>query len=205
LTTQRLIHAGVGNNANRKETMNIFIITWVCWFLSEVLLHKLFRSKTNKSKKLDGNSLIFIWITIIISISLGVLGLIYLPTPIFKSNVISYLGLMVIIIGMIIRFIAIRTLGKFFTVDLGTDKGHSLINKGLYNYIRHPSYSGSLLSFLGLGLSLNNWISLLVIFVPILFAFIYRINIEETLLLAQFGSDYQDYKNHTKRLIPLIY
>jgi len=128
-----------------------------------------------------------------------------MPTPIFKSDVMGYLGLLLILSGMIIRIIAIRTLGKFFTVDLGIDNDHRLINKGLYKYIRHPSYTGSLLSFLGLGLSLNNWISLLVIFVPVLVAFIYRINIEEKLLLAQIGPEYSDYKKQTKRLFPLIY
>jgi len=189
----------------KKDTVNVFIIVWTCWFLSEVLLHRIFKSKTNKSRFSDGNSLRLVWITIVISISLGVLGLIYMPTPIFKSDVMGYLGLLLILSGMIIRIIAIRTLGKFFTVDLGIDNDHRLINKGLYKYIRHPSYTGSLLSFLGLGLSLNNWISLLVIFVPVLVAFIYRINIEEKLLLAQIGPEYSDYKKQTKRLFPLIY
>jgi protein-S-isoprenylcysteine O-methyltransferase Ste14 len=136
---------------------------------------------------------------------LGVLAMIYLRAPIDKANVIGYIGLILIISGMIIRFIAIRTLGKFFTVDLGTDKDHFLIKKGIYKYIRHPSYTGSLLSFLGMGLSLNNWISLFVIFVPVLIAFIYRIHIEEKLLVAQTGSEYEDYKKQTNRLFPWIY
>jgi protein-S-isoprenylcysteine O-methyltransferase Ste14 len=183
----------------------VFITIWICWFSSEILLHIIFRSKTNKSKKTDGNSLRFVWITIGFSISLGVLAMIYWPAPIVKSNVISYLGLSLILVGMIIRIIAIRTLGKFFTVDLCTDKDHFLIKKGIYKNIRHPSYSGSLLSFLGMSLSLNNWISLIVIFVPVLIAFIYRINIEEKLLVAQIGSEYEDYKRQTNRLVPLIY
>jgi protein-S-isoprenylcysteine O-methyltransferase Ste14 len=188
-----------------KEIMKIFIIIWTCWFLSEILLHRLFRSKTNKSRNSDGNSLTLIWITIGFSISLGVLVMIYLPSPIIKSNVISYLGLSLILVGMIIRIIAIRTLGRFFTVNLGTENDHFLIKKGIYKIIRHPSYTGSLLSFLGMGLSLNNWISLSVIFVPVLIAFIYRIHIEEKLLIAQIGAEYEDYKKQTNRLLPWIY
>jgi protein-S-isoprenylcysteine O-methyltransferase Ste14 len=106
---------------------------------------------------------------------------------------------------MMIRFAAIRTLGKFFTVDLAIKNDHRLIKNGLYKYIRHPSYTGSLLSFLGLGFSLNNWISLIVIFIPVLISFIYRIHIEEKLLIAQIGLAYTDYMKQTKRLIPLIY
>ena len=106
---------------------------------------------------------------------------------------------------MIIRFIAIITLGKFFTVNLDIQGNHRLINTGLYRYVRHPSYSGSLLSFLGFGLSLNNWFSLTIIIVPLLVTFINRINIEEKLLQNQFGVYYSDYKKKTKRLIPWLY
>jgi protein-S-isoprenylcysteine O-methyltransferase Ste14 len=185
--------------------MKIFTIIWICWFLSEILLNRLFRSKMKNSKELDRNSLRLIWITIIVSISLGVFIEIHSPAPIARSNYIRYLGLLVIICGMIIRFSAIRTLGKFFTVDLAINKEHRLIRNGLYKYVRHPSYTGSLLSFLGLGLSLNNWISLVVIFIPVLLSFIYRINIEEKLLLANIGLKYEDYMKQTKRLIPWIY
>jgi protein-S-isoprenylcysteine O-methyltransferase Ste14 len=122
-----------------------------------------------------------------------------------KSPAISYVGLLLIVSGMAIRFIAIRTLGKFFTVDLGIAHNHRLVNKGIYKYIRHPSYTGSLLSFLGLGLSFNNWISLFVIFIPVLISFVYRMNIEEELLLSQIGPDYEAYRKETKRLIPLVY
>jgi protein-S-isoprenylcysteine O-methyltransferase Ste14 len=183
----------------------IFEIIWICWLLSEILLNRLVRSKNTNSKELDKNSLSLIWIAIIVSMTLGVLSAIYLAAPIINANVLLYLGSMLIIIGMIIRFIAIRTLGKFFTVNLAIHGDQNLIKAGLYKYIRHPSYTGSLLSFVGFSLSLNNWISLIIILVPILVTFINRINIEEKLLQKQFGDEYSDYKNRTKRLIPMIY
>jgi protein-S-isoprenylcysteine O-methyltransferase Ste14 len=185
--------------------MNIFILVWAGWFLSEVLLHRLFRSKENKSSYSDGSSLSLVWVTITISILSGTIVLICLPSPIMESNLVGYTGLMLVLTGMFIRIFAIRTLGKFFTVNLGIKNDHQLIKKGMYKYIRHPSYTGSLLSFLGLGLSLNNWISLPVIFIPVLIAFIYRINVEEKLLLARIGLEYKEYEMHTKRLIPFIY
>jgi protein-S-isoprenylcysteine O-methyltransferase Ste14 len=106
---------------------------------------------------------------------------------------------------MIIRFIAIYSLGRFFTVDLTIKDNHKIKKDGLYRLLRHPSYSGSLLSFLGYGLSLNDWISLIVIFIPVTIAFLYRIRIEEKLLTDQFGNDYIDYMKKTNCLIPFIY
>jgi len=183
----------------------MFEIIWICWLLSEVLLNRLVRSKNANSKELDKNSLNLIWIAIIVSMTLGILSAIYWAVPIIHTNVLLYLGSGLIVIGMLIRFIAIRTLGKFFTVNLAIHGDQNLIKAGLYKYIRHPSYTGSLLSFVGFGLSLNNWLSLTIILVPILVTFIYRINIEEKLLLEQFGSEFEDYKKRTKRLIPMIY
>jgi len=183
----------------------IFEIIWICWLLSEIFLNRLLRSKVANSRELDKNSLNLIWIAIIASMTSGVLIAIYCPSPIIKTNFLLYLGSALILVGMIIRFIAIRTLGKFFTVDLAIHGDQHLIMVGLYKYIRHPSYTGSLLSFAGFGLSLNNWLSLIIIIVPILVTFINRINIEEKLLQKQFGAEYEEYKRRTKRLIPMIY
>ena len=183
----------------------IFETIWIVWLLSEILLNRLVRLKSTNSKGLDKNSLNLIWIAIIVSMTSGVLIAVYWAAPIIKTNLLLYIGSALIVFGMLIRFIAIRTLGKFFTVNLAIHGDQSLIKTGLYKYIRHPSYTGSLLSFLGFGLSLNNWLSLIIIIVPILVTFINRINIEEKLLLEQFGSEYNEYKKGARRLIPWIY
>lgn len=103
-----------------------------------------------------------------------------------------------------IRLIAVFSLGKMFTVDVTIRKDHALKKNGIYKFLRHPSYAGSLLSFIGFGLSLNNWVSLLIVFIAILSVFLLRINIEEKLLLQQFGKEYVDYKKKTAALIPFI-
>jgi len=185
--------------------MFIFIIIWASWFISEILLSRFLRAKSPNTKAWDKSSLRIMWITICTSISLGVILMIIAPFPISRSFVIAYLGLFLIISGVVIRIAAIRTLGNFFTVNLAIHNDHQLIKKGLYKFIRHPSYTGSLLSFVGLGVSFNNWLSLVVIFIPILISFLYRIKVEEKLMLQQFGSEYINYQKNTKRIIPLIY
>jgi protein-S-isoprenylcysteine O-methyltransferase Ste14 len=183
----------------------IFPIVWVVWFLSEVLLNRLFRSQNPGAKDADKQSLRLIWIAITVAISAGVYLSFIVSAPISSGSWLGYAGLLVIVAGIVIRFVSIRTLGKYFTVDLSIYDEHRLVMEGLYKYIRHPSYSGSLLSFFGLGLSLNNWISLVVICIPVFLAFLYRIRTEERLLLRQVGLGYAEYMKRTKRLIPKIY
>lgn len=76
---------------------------------------------------------------------------------------------------------------------------------GIYKYVRHPAYTGSLLSFYGFGISLNNWVSLLVVVIPVTAAFLYRMRVEEAMLSASMGAVYDEYKKQTYRLIPGIY
>ena len=99
----------------------------------------------------------------------------------------------------------VDNLGKYFTVDVTIRKDHQLKTDGFYSLVRHPSYAFSLLTFFGLAIVLNNYIATIVLLVPVVSMFIYRINIEEKALKDQFGKDYCDYMKKTKRLIPFIY
>jgi protein-S-isoprenylcysteine O-methyltransferase Ste14 len=182
----------------------IFIFISLIWIVSEIILAKAKHSKATDSKGLDKSSLRFLWMTIIASIIIGVFigisGIGFIPV-----KMISLIGLVLIVLGLIVRWTAILTLKKYFTVDVSILKEHKIIDKGIYKVIRHPAYAGSLLSFLGLGLAFSNWLSTLVIFIPILIAFIYRIQIEEKTLIQAFGDEYINYSKTTKRLIPMIY
>jgi protein-S-isoprenylcysteine O-methyltransferase Ste14 len=115
-----------------------------------------------------------------------------------------YIGILFIFIGLIVRWIAILTLKKSFTVNVTVSEDQTIIRTGIYKSIRHPSYLGSLFSFLGLGLAFNNWLTLLIIFLPICFAFLYRIKVEEAALKKVFP-DYSEYIKHTRCLVPGIY
>jgi len=185
--------------------MNIFYLTYIIWGLSEVIMNRLVRSGKDDKKGADNNTELYIWICIIICVTLGVLVSLKYPVPIFINVKLMLIGIIIIIIGIILRFLAVRQLGRFFTVNVTIRKDHKLIQNGFYKYIRHPSYTGSLLSFLGFGISLNNWLSLGLVFIPTLFFFILRMNVEEKVLAEQFGKQYSDYLKRTKRLIPLLY
>lgn len=114
-------------------------------------------------------------------------------------------GLAFLCIGMVIRFSAMRTLGRFFTSVVTVCSDHQIISTGLYKYMRHPSYTGALLAHLGLGLAFGSWGSLSLSVLPFLVAAWYRIRVEEEVLVNSFGADYSRYASKTSRLIPKIF
>jgi protein-S-isoprenylcysteine O-methyltransferase Ste14 len=185
--------------------MIIFAVVWLVWFLSEILLNRLLRSGAADAKDRDKGSLGFLWLTIGVANILGVFFSIFIRVPLSQAIAVPFSGLLLIVAGMIIRFMAIRSLGKYFTVDVTIRADHKIKKDGMYRLIRHPAYLGSLISFLGFGLSLNNWFSLVIIPVLVTWAMLRRIRIEENVLLDRFGQEYAEYLNSTYRLIPYIF
>jgi len=105
----------------------------------------------------------------------------------------------------ILRWYSIGYLGRYFTVDVSISAEHRLIDSGPYRFIRHPTYTGALLAFLGLGFCLGNWLSILFLSLPIIAVFLRRVRIEERALLGALGEQYRPYMRRTKRLVPFIY
>jgi len=175
------------------------------WICSEILLARTKHSQSTDTQ-IDKSSLRVLWITIALSVNtgivLGVLGIGYVGQG---SQVFPWAGLILIVSGLAVRWLAIVSLKSQFTVDVSIKKDHRIVRGGVYRYVRHPAYAGSLLSFLGLGVFFVNYCSVLVIFVPICAAFFYRIRIEENVLVEAFGNEYINYCKSTKRLIPGIY
>ncbi|MGI9104647.1 MAG: methyltransferase family protein [Pyrinomonadaceae bacterium] len=114
-------------------------------------------------------------------------------------------GISLLLVGVALRWTAILTLRKFFTSRVTLIADHRIVRRGLYRRLRHPSYTGYLLVYLGLSLALANWASLLIIMLPTLAAILYRIRVEEQMLRQTFGTEYDDYARRTKRLLPGIY
>lgn len=183
------------------------LYTCICilWLTSEILLNRILRAKQEDKQQSDRQSLMIIWITIMVVMPAAQFVSAKHPAPISDHEYISYIGMGMIIAGMIFRFVAVYTLGRYFTVNVTIRTDHKIVKEGMYKYLRHPSYLGSLFSFFGNGFALNNRFGLLICFVPVLLAFMYRIKVEEELLTANFGQQYLDYKKQTWRLIPFIY
>jgi protein-S-isoprenylcysteine O-methyltransferase Ste14 len=124
---------------------------------------------------------------------------------IFYWNTFFAIGAALVVIGVIIRIWSILTLKQYFTYSVAKVENHQLIETGLYKSIRHPGYLGQLMIFIGISTSLSNWLSILLMMIPICIGYAYRINVEERFMIEQLGENYLDYQKRTKRLIPLIY
>jgi protein-S-isoprenylcysteine O-methyltransferase len=158
------------------------------------------------ARRADDGSLQQLWAVILVSLAVAVAAGILVPQA--ASEVLWRLrtvGALLFVAGMLVRAYAIFYLGRFFTVDVALAADHRLIDTGPYRYVRHPSYTGALLEFLGLGIVFGNWISLLVLMVPTWLVFKRRMTIEERALTQALGRDYADYMARTKRLIPGLY
>ncbi len=124
---------------------------------------------------------------------------------IYYWDLLFVIGLFIIVIGLIIRTISIRLLKQYFTYSVTKVENQELIEKGFYKVIRHPGYLGQILIFIGISITLSNWISFIAMLFTILIGYLYRIKVEEKFMIEQFGDKYYYYQRRTKKLLPKIY
>jgi len=145
--------------------------------------------------------------------ALGVIGLIagYLPAYtdrigfwVLDGNGLRWLGVVLFAAGGALRLWPVFVLGRRFSGLVAIQPGHALVTTGIYGVIRHPSYLGLLVNAAGWALAFRSGVGLLLValMLPVVLA---RINAEERLLRAQFGSAYDAYRDRTARLIPGLY
>lgn len=189
------------------DLVQLVIILWV---LSEILLSIFMRARSGQ----DGDqvkahsSFYVLYGSIFLGVALAILfrnkGPLWAHID-FNFTLLNALALVFLLGGMAWRAWAIITLGRFFTTNVAIRAGHKVIRQGPYRWMRHPSYTGGLIAFFGLGLAFANWLSLAVLMILIVIAYLYRMNVEEKVLIAALGDEYLEYSRQTKRLIPGVY
>lgn len=127
-----------------------------------------------------------------------------LPLPIEAVNR-QMIAMLFFITGIALRCYAVFSLGAFFSTTVTTQSSHVLIERGPYQWIRHPAYTGLLSSFFAAGIAMGDILALLTLVCPIAYVLVQRIHIEEQWLSEHFGHVYNDYCLRTKKLIPLVY
>ena len=186
--------------------MRLSLILGLVYFASELLLTVTRRSRSRTGEKQDKSTLSVLWIVIMISIGAGVfIAGNWKAGALPYGRVFDVAGVVLFAAGLIFRWWAIVTLGRFFTVDVTIEKDHELVERGPFRLVRHPSYTGVLLAFVGWAFTLRNWGAILVVLVPIFVAFVRRMNVEEEALQRALGDKYAAYKGRTKRLVPFLY
>jgi len=184
----------------------IFWGAFACWVLPEIVAWRVKRSPNTSSPR-DQGSLKLIAVLWWVGIALDFLLSLLLPqTAIsWKRTPFCFVGIGLMLLGIALRWYSVAVLGKYFTFDVAIHSGQVLVEAGPYRYIRHPSYSGALLSLLGFGLSLGNWAGLLASLSCLGVAYAYRIPIEESALASALGETYKQYLKRTWRLVPFLF
>lgn len=112
-------------------------------------------------------------------------------------------GLMIAAVGQGLRLAAVRQLGPSFTFKIHTAPGQTVVNTGLYRFVRHPSYTGALICALGFTIAYTNWLAPLMVLV-LAYGYTRRIPAEERAMVEGLGEPYKQYITGTKRLIPFV-
>ncbi len=119
------------------------------------------------------------------------------------ATVMTIAGIVILLIGLYIVAMALRDLGGSMSVFPKPVDDGRLQQGGIYRFVRHPMYSGAILSALGWSLFRTSVPAL--ILTLILFVFFDRKAAHEETMLAGRYAGYAAYKAKTRKLIPFVY
>lgn len=182
---------------------NFAIALFVVWIVLDGVV--VFRRVSGKAENRDRFSLRVIAAGNLLAWIIAIWLAFAHPGTLHPTVPLQIAGLVLMVFGILIRSVAIAQLGRFHTPNVAVLADHQVIDRGLYRHVRHPSYLGALIAFLGFGLALSNWLGLLVIVLLMSIVYLFRIHEEEAALHAALGERYDDYCRRTKRLIPGMY
>ncbi|MDX2273112.1 MAG: isoprenylcysteine carboxylmethyltransferase family protein [Cyanobacteriota bacterium] len=188
-------------------TIVLAYILIACYLVMERSLRKGKQALNLKPGAVDAGSSQALWLSGLISILLVIAAPILNARQIGEWNnaTVGWLGLIVMLSGLAMRYWAAKTLGEFYTRTLQVIEGQKIVDQAPYNIIRHPGYLGTLLMEIGAGLAVTNWIVLLATVVIGITSRAYRIGVEEKMLEASFGGEYKMYLDKTWKLVPFLY
>lgn len=122
-----------------------------------------------------------------------------------QLNWVMFAGLVFLLVGFYVRVVSRTMLNKNFTSSVVEIKRGRLTTTGLYGYVRHPSYSGAYLMFIGSTLLLQAFYTLAFTIIALFLAYGIRIRYEEIQLLSYYKTKYKKYQRKTWKLIPYLY
>ena len=187
----------------------LYWIAFYIWLGLEVIGALFQRGKNRKdnASRQDRGSMYVLIGALYAGLFLGFAITYFVPAATITWNqpLLVSIAVVLILIGVAFRWYAIRFLGRYFTRDVTVSSDQRIIQNGPYRYIRHPAYTGTLITMIGMGLGMTNWLSLLAVLLGFFIGHLYRVTIEEKALSTAVGEPYVRYMHRTKRFIPFIY
>jgi protein-S-isoprenylcysteine O-methyltransferase Ste14 len=184
----------------------VFWAVYVWAFLPEWKVVKSGAEGAKRGDSKDSGSLQVLlggmWIALFVAFPLAFLKVWAFPSsarlPLFL------IGVLMIVLGSLLRRYCWRTLGEYFTGDVRARSDQPVISSGPYHLVRHPSYTAGLMMFIGIGLALGSWISFALLTIATIATYGYRVAVEERALLDTIGEPYRVYMKERKRFIPYV-
>lgn len=185
------------------ERLALEIVGWG-WGLTEIRMFFL-RGLPGSQRKDAGSSVL-----ILVSIGVAVVLINYFgfwPPQLghIPLQDVGWFGVILVLAGVLLRQWSINILGQFFTPEVKISSQQRLVESGPYRILRHPSYAGMLVIFIGLGLGTMNWLLVFILVADFAAALGYRIRVEERELRTAFGREYEDYRMRTWALVPFVF
>lgn len=142
-------------------------------------------------------------ISIAITVSLTYLGIFRIEDTF--GNSIRYIGIVLYILGISLRYSGSIYLGKYFTRDVSVSEDQELVSDGPYRVLRHPLYLGLFLLTISVPLFFQNYLGLAVALILMGVNINKRMVAEESSMEEIMGDRYRAWKSSRYRFIPFIY
>ena len=131
------------------------------------------------------------------------MGLLHGMVPVLHvlARPINLVGFLPFLAGIVLILLSVRVFGRLGTTVKPFQESSRLATDGPYRFTRNPMYLGMALILLGIALALGTVTPLLVVPLFMLLMTVKFIRVEETMLAAKFGDEYQQYKTRVRRWI----
>lgn len=187
----------------------VFVVVMICWFVfaGVFLLRKKPPSPPDRKREpaslfgvaLQGVSFGLVW---------GVRRSMFTPIIPGREFITIVTGAIAIVaaIGSVwLVTLAVKTLGKEWSLTARLVEGHKLATSGPYALVRHPIYTGMLGMLLATGLAISHWPALLGALFVFFIGTTIRIRSEEKLLREAFGDQFENYVRSVRAIVPGLY
>lgn len=191
---------------------SIFEIIYVIGFVLGSVIRKLYvRGHRQNKVAVDQESCLDKLLLAVASIGFIAAPLVYLFTgwPAFADYELpswaGWVGTVIFAGALVLLWRSHVDLGRNWSPMMEIREEHTLVTKGVYKYIRHPMYSAHFLWAIAQVLLLHNWIAgpaFLVTSIPL---YLFRVPVEERMMLDRFGEEYRVYMSRTGRMFPLLW
>ena len=185
----------------RMEEFRWFLLGFLAFAVGERLYERRFSQQARRGEvKMLWSYVAFHILHALIYVGTGVELFLRQSAPVYPVVVV---GLVLFGVSLVIRLAAIRTLGRYWSLNLEIRKDHQLVREGLYRYMRHPAYAAIMLEVVSIPLVGNAWWTLALsvgVYIPLLLA---RWRREEREMITKFGVEYEEYRRQVYAFVPL--